>query len=434
MGAPEPQSLLASWLRSALVDPWRSKLDEFRRQVRLKGLRWLLWQLALSALALWLIWSLALRAGGWILYGARWEAVSANLSLFAMGAYSRSLAWRPATALVLLCAMVGLSSGVWGAMMRDFLRLLLGLLLGLLLLPLFSFVPALLGSPELAGLAAAFAPARPWLLAALAALLGSAFVGQRLSASGKIAAPRLNGLLRLLWLASIPGIALILDASSGSTQAGFTTGWGGLLLTLVLAAASIGLSFPIGVLLALGRRSRLPLVRLVCVAFIELIRGVPLVTLLYMASVLLPLVLPDGLRPVDVVRAMAGLTAFAAAYVAEDVRGGLASVGNGQFEAAKALGLGSASTYRHIVLPQALRAVIPAVVGQFISLFKDTSLAIVIGLRELVGIARTVPNQPEFIGSYRETLVFIALIYFVFSLAMSNASRGLESRLGERAG
>jgi general L-amino acid transport system permease protein len=193
---------------------------------------------------------------------------------------------------------------------------------------------------------------------------------------------------------------------------------------------AIAASFPLGVMLALGRRSSLPLVKIVSVGYIELVRAVPLVTVLFMASIMLPLVLPSGIRPSSVLRALAGLTLFSAAYVAEDVRGGLASVERGQYDAATAVGLGTFATYRLVVLPQAIRTVIPAIVGQFISLFKDTSLVIIIGLRELLGIAQAVVNQPDFLGLYREVLVFIAVIYFIFSTVMSRTSRKLERELG----
>jgi len=206
--------------------------------------------------------------------------------------------------------------------------------------------------------------------------------------------------------------------------------WGGLLLTFVLAVISIVLSFPLGVLLALGRRSSLPVVRIFSILYIELIRGVPLVTVLFMAQIMLPLFLPEGVRVDKVIRAIAGFTFFTAAYIAESVRGGLAAVHPGQYEAAKALGLSGIQTMVFIVLPQALRTVIPPIVGQFISLFKDTSLVAIVGLLDLLNIAKSVVAQPEFMGLKREVYFFVAIIYFVFSYAMSHASRKLETALG----
>jgi len=203
--------------------------------------------------------------------------------------------------------------------------------------------------------------------------------------------------------------------------------WGGLLLTMTLTVVGIVAAFPIGVLLALGRRSELPVVRLFCTLAIELVRGVPLVTILFMASLLVPLLDPRLSSVDNVIRAMFGITFFSAAYLAEIVRGGLQAVPYGQTEAAKALGMPGWQITGLIVLPQALRAVIPAIMGQFVSLFKDTSLVLIIGLLDLLGIARSVINQAEYIGLQRETLVFISVIYFVISYLMSWVSRRLEA-------
>lgn len=203
--------------------------------------------------------------------------------------------------------------------------------------------------------------------------------------------------------------------------------WGGLLLTMILTVVGIVVAFPFGVLLALGRRSTLPVVSTFCTVTIEFVRGVPLVTVLFAASILVPLVDP-ALSSVDnVLRAMVGIVFFSAAYLAEIVRGGLQAVPTGQTEAAKALGMPAWQITLLIVLPQALRAVIPAIMGQFVSLFKDTSLVLIIGLLDLLGISRSVINQAEYIGLQRETLIFISVIYFILSYLMSWASRRLEA-------
>jgi general L-amino acid transport system permease protein len=206
-----------------------------------------------------------------------------------------------------------------------------------------------------------------------------------------------------------------------------------MLLTVFLAVGGIVLSFPLGVLLALGRRSSLPGVRAVCVAYIELVRGVPLITVLFMGAFMLGFFLPAGTAtPSLETRALIALVIFTSAYVAEIVRGGLQSVPRGQLEAAQALGLSTFATTRLIVLPQALRAVIPALVGQFISLFKDTSLVAIIGLTDLLGVARLITSQPDFIaqGLIFETLLFAAFVYWVGSYSMSRESQRLERRLG----
>lgn len=206
-----------------------------------------------------------------------------------------------------------------------------------------------------------------------------------------------------------------------------TSRWGGLLLTFMLTAVGIVLSFPIGVLLALGRRSGLPVVKGTSILLIELVRGVPLITVLFIANLMLPMLHPSLVRVDAVLRAMAGITLFSAAYLAENVRGGLQAIPPGQEEAARALGLSSLQVTLFITLPQALRAVIPALVGQAISLFKDTSLVAIIGLFDLTRIADSVISQPEFIGARPESYLFISIIYFLFSYLMAWASRKVEA-------
>jgi general L-amino acid transport system permease protein len=209
-----------------------------------------------------------------------------------------------------------------------------------------------------------------------------------------------------------------------------TNVWTGLLLTLLAAVISITLSFPIGVLLALGRQSELPVVRWFSILYIEVIRGLPLLGILFFAQYMLQLFLPPEYPRLDqLVRAIVGLTLFSAAYLAENVRGGLQAIPRGQAEAARALGLNPALVVSLIVLPQALKAVIPAIVGQFISLFKDTSLLALFGLLELLGISRSILAQPQFLGRYAEVFFFIGLIYWIFCYGMSLASRRLEKRL-----
>ena len=235
------------------------------------------------------------------------------------------------------------------------------------------------------------------------------------------------------WLLSVPVIGILLRGFSRESPLlpGVGTDlWSGVMLTLLLALVGIGASFPLGVLLALGRRSELPVVKVICTMYIEGIRGVPLISILFMSQLMLPLFLPPEVRLGTVVRALTGMTLFSAAYTAENVRGGLASIPRGQYDAARALGLNEALVMALIVLPQALRAVIPAIVGQFISLFKDTSLVVIVGLLDLLGIAKAVTGQKEFIGLHMEVYSFAALIYFVFCYGMSSASRRLERILG----
>ena len=232
------------------------------------------------------------------------------------------------------------------------------------------------------------------------------------------------------WILAGPAILIILYGVQGSRTLPVVPGsvWGGLLLTILLTFVGITASFPLGVALALGRRSDLPVIKWTCTLFIEVIRGVPLITILFMAKLIVPFFW-SGLSNIDLtVRMMIGLTLFSAAYLAETVRGGLQIVPHGQIEAARALGMNPLLTTSLIVLPQALRAVIPAIVGQFISLFKDTSLVAVVGLFELVGIVDTiVSGQPIYRPYQREAYIFVAIIYFVISYAMSDVSRRLET-------
>ncbi|MCY3779095.1 MAG: amino acid ABC transporter permease [Chloroflexi bacterium] len=203
--------------------------------------------------------------------------------------------------------------------------------------------------------------------------------------------------------------------------------WGGFLITTQLTVLGIGASFPIGLALALGRRSRLVVVRYACTIYIETVRGVPLITLLFMAVLLVPLVDPTLASIENVIRAWVAFTMFSAAYLAENVRGGLQSIDRGQTEAAQAIGLSAWQTTLHVTLPQALRAVIPALVGQFISLFKDTSLVAIVGLADITGVANRVVAQPEFLQKRQETYLYVALLFFVFSYIMSYISRRIEA-------
>src|SRR5919106_2451699 len=205
--------------------------------------------------------------------------------------------------------------------------------------------------------------------------------------------------------------------------------WGGLFLTLVVAGVGIVSSLPIGVLLALGRRSGMPIVRMLCVGFIELIRAVPLITVLFMASVMLPLFLPAGVNFDKLLRALIGVALFSSAYMAEVVRGGLQAIPKGQYEAAQALGLGYGKMMALVVLPQALRIVIPGIVNTFIGLFKDTSLVLIIGIFDLLGIVKAALTDAGWLGLALEGYVFAAFCFWIFCFGMSRYSMRLERRL-----
>ncbi|MBM3182073.1 MAG: amino acid ABC transporter permease [Chloroflexi bacterium] len=245
--------------------------------------------------------------------------------------------------------------------------------------------------------------------------------------------------LGAIWMISLPIVVIVLTTFEVGNEAVDPVEalmivppniWSGILLTLSLSVVSIAASFPIGVLLALGRRSSLPVVKGFSILFIELVRGVPLISILFMAQVMLPLFLPLGVNIDRVLRAMAGMILFTAAYLAEIVRGGLQAVRNEQVEAARALGLNEFLVTSLVVLPQALRAVIPPIMGQFVSIFKDTSLVAIVGLLDVLAVGQSVIKAREYLGAVREIYLFAGLFYFVFSYAMSQASRRLEARLG----
>jgi general L-amino acid transport system permease protein len=232
--------------------------------------------------------------------------------------------------------------------------------------------------------------------------------------------------LAALWLAGFVVIGVLMWGGVLGMSYVETALWNGLPLTLILAVVGMALAFPLAILLALGRRSRLPAVRALSVAYIELIRGVPLITVLFMASVMLPLFLPTGMTIDKLLRAQVAFILFAAAYLAEIVRGGLQAIPKGQHEAADALGLGYWQTTRLIILPQALALVIPPLVNTFIGTFKDTSLVIVIGLFDLLGTANAALTDANWRGFYAEAYLFVAAIYFGFCFFMSRYSQMLE--------
>lgn len=204
--------------------------------------------------------------------------------------------------------------------------------------------------------------------------------------------------------------------------------WGGLFLTLVVAGTGMATALPIGILLALGRRSELPVIRTVCVSFIEFVRGVPLVSVLFMASVMFPLFLPENVTFDKLLRALVGIAFFYAAYMAEVIRGGLQGIPRGQYEAAKALGWAYWRMMSVIILPQTLRLVIPGLANNFLSLLKDTTLVAVIGLLDLLGIAKAAMADSEWLGFTKEAYVFAAIVFWVFCFGISRYSVHLEKK------
>lgn len=346
----------------------------------------------------------------WAFTLAQWNVIAVNLPLFFVGRFPKNQYWR----LWLLLGIIILLSGVtWGLLAKKLPQLfsskvLIGLGISCLILALFP----------------TDIPYRLLLLAMVALLVAAAWGGKKLAAQ----VPKLGNWLSAAWMLSF-FLALWLMIGGWGLRSVSTNDWGGLLLTLFMSVVGIALCFPFGVLLALGRQSSLPVVRWLSTIYIEFVRGLPLITILFMGQVLLPFFLPVGSRPDRVFRAIVGLTMFSAAYLAENVRGGLQSLPRGQSEAARALGLNTFLTLIFIILPQALKSVIPAIVGQFISLFQDTTLLAIVGLVELLGISRSILANPKFIGRYGEVYIFIGVMYWLFCFAMSIASKRLEQTL-----
>jgi general L-amino acid transport system permease protein len=351
-----------------------------------------------GALVVWVLVSLLT----WAFTQAQWEVIPRNWRILMTGPFPAEQLWRVWTILV----VVSLSGGLhWGALSKG---------TAIVVWPfVVSAIIALFALITQAGY-----PSGLLVPAACVALVIGFFVGR-----AAISSRAMNFAWAIIFVLSM--ILLSVDFGTGSVD---TKAWGGLLLTIVLSIVGIVASFPLGVALAVGRTSQYPIISAICTVFIEVVRGTPLVVVFFIAQLFVPLLL-GGTNIDPVLRAMVGITIFSAAYLAENVRGGLQSVPAGQVEAARAVGLSGTQTLLVIVLPQALRAVLPALVGQFIALFKDTSLVYIIGLKDLTGIAESVRNNPEYIQRARELYFTISVIYFVFSYAISSGARNLEKKL-----
>jgi general L-amino acid transport system permease protein len=235
--------------------------------------------------------------------------------------------------------------------------------------------------------------------------------------------------LAYAWILGLFLMGLLMKGGLFSLIPVETTQWGGLPLTLLLSVFGLTAAYPLGIVLALGRRSKMPAVKTLSVIYIELIRGVPLISLLFMSSVVFPLFLPQGVTINNIIRAQVAIILFTAAYIAEVVRGGLQAIPRGQYEAADSIGLSYYLTMRLVILPQALKIVIPPSVQQLISAFKDTSLVVIIALFDVLRTTQTVLSDPQWMGFSAEAYIFVALIYFLCCFFMSNYSRRLEKEL-----
>ena len=402
---PRSETGMVGWLRANLFSNWYNSALTL-----LVG--------GLAALVLWY----GLR---WLLIDADFTVISTLGGLLLIGQYNAESAcsgqncfWRPQVALMMVTLLLGMIWVVAGGGIARRIAIMV-----VVVISLFAFLPY---SLERMGW-----DVRLLLLANIPSLLG----GWALARYTPLGSWRwvatisvLAFLLTLVLLRGLPGVPGLQPVS--------VLHWGGLMLNLLLAVAGIVASFPIGIALALGRRSRLPVVKLLCVVFIEVFRGVPLITLLFMSQVLVPLAFPANFPLNSVLRAAIIITLFSAAYMAENIRGGLQALDPGQEEAARALGLPQWQTTMFISLPQAIRNVIPAIVGQFIALFKDTSLVYIIGMLDIVELSRKfattyVENGTlPYLDNVRELFIFLALVFWVFTYGMSYISGKVEQHLG----
>lgn len=371
----------------------------------------------------------------WVLYKTvrfvfvtgRWDIIEANLKLLMIGRFPAVHVLRLAVCVVALSAWAGVLAGIIGARQLragrvSALRFRLSWARVVDLIRRF-WIPAVV----VLLLLSLTTTSGPWITVGLSVV--AAVVGRVVGPFvGRLRLGRWGGALLWLGLAAVPIVLFFyVVAAVGVDQ------WGGFLLNMFLAVCSIILCYPLGLLLALGRRSTLPLIRWLSTAYIEVVRGAPLYVLLLFANVALGFFVPEGFAPSTATRAIAVFTLFTAAYMAEIVRGGLQSVPRGQYEAARALGLSPVRQTFLIVLPQAVRNVIPAQIGQLISLFKDTALAgIAMGLFDLLQVSEAITQQQQFRGQglIGETLAFAGLLFWTVSYTMSRESQRLERKLG----
>ena len=402
---PRSETGLVGWLRANLFSSWFNTVLT----------------VVVGAVAGWALW-----------FGLRWLFVDADFTviktlggLLIIGQYNTEQAcpgqncfWRPQLALMLVTLLLGMSWAIVGSGLTKRIAIIVTVVVAL-----FAFLPF---SLERMGW-----DVRLLLLANVPSLLVGWTLG-RFTSLGTwrwVAILAVGAfLLTLLLLRGLPGVPWLQPVS--------TLHWGGLMLNLLLALAGIVVSFPIGVALALGRRSQLVILKTLCVLFIEIFRGVPLITLLFMSQVLVPLAFPENFPLNSLLRAAIIITLFSAAYMAENIRGGLQALHPGQAEAARALGLPGWQTTLLISLPQAIRNVIPAIVGQFIALFKDTSLVYIIGMLDIVELSRKfattyVENgMLPYLDDVHEVFIFLAVVFWIFCFGMSYVSGRIERHMG----
>jgi general L-amino acid transport system permease protein len=384
---PDPPSAPILWLKENLFSSWHNTL--------------------LTIVSISFIAYAGTASINWLFNLADWQIIESNFRLFLVGRYPSEYYWRIWTVLGMICFLGGASWGIWGRFNRNFAILTIAVTIGLaLIIPVDQIAP------------------RIWTMFSGAIIFAGFFAGQPLKAIKNISIAMAS-----TWVFSFFVTLWLVGGGLGLEQVRIDR-WNGLLLTLIVATAGIVMSFPFGVLFALGRQSKtMPVVKWFCTIYIEVIRGLPLIGILFLAKTMMPLIVPKEISIDSIIQVTIGFIVFTSAYLAENVRGGLQGIPRGQEEAARALGLNVPLAMVLIVLPQALKAVIPAIVGQFISLFKDTALLGVLRILDFYGMARSILAQPEFTRNSPEGFVFIGLVYWVFCYAMSMGSQRLEKTL-----
>lgn len=346
----------------------------------------------------------------WVFNLAQWEVIRANINILMKGSYPGDQVWRIWLGLYLLGAVVGINLRAWNRELNRSTIVIAAIPLILALLPFAS------------------ANARINLIIIQVAIIAAYLLSSVLSDKRRRQIAAVTSVLYL------PAFILLLEGftdKDGIMPLVKSDLWGGLLLSVLLAAVGIIFSLPLGIILALGRRSRQPAISALCITYIEVLRGVPLISILFMGNIMLQLFMPQSLPPIDrVIRVMVAITLFTAAYMAEIVRGGLQAIPKGQYDAAYALGYSGFKSMRIIILPQALRIVIPVIVSQFIGLLLDTTLVALVGLYDLLGIGQAILSNPNWLGRSQEVYVFIGFIYWLLATSMAFASQRLEKSLG----
>ena len=338
----------------------------------------------------------------WAIHSAQWDVIITNIRLLMVGTYPAGQVQRIWICILMIGLMIGLSWGIWIKGKTVSNLIMFGFLFALALTQLHN-------------------DSWIWLTGTGVLAIMGLFIGKRFSGSLRLP-------VILLWVALIPLVIFLVGGSAKSQVLPFITTdqWGGLFLNILLTWVGIIISIPLGILLALGRQSKYPAIKSICVFYIEVIRAVPLITILFMAQVMLPLFLPEGFTFDRLARAMVGISLFSAAYMAEIIRGGLQSISHSQYEAAQALGMNEIQVISRIVLPQALVAVIPVIVDQCIGIFRDTTLVLIVGLSDLLSVSRTVLANPLFMGTHIEVYAFIGLLFWIVSYFLAFVGQKIE--------